>query len=148
MLKDQVLKFNDLVNKKASAADTEAKQEALVSFLRHGARGLVKMYPQEFSNTLKDLKITQKLSHLGEVAEIMNSELEAYKINDSTGKMTLRLKDQVVVDESLFDLGAFIETQLGLKKDHEMFYLLLGFFSDPKYYELIQMYETAIKISE
>lgn len=148
MLKDQLKKFNATVQDLAPKADTEEKQQELLAFLRHGASGLIKMYPKDFQILLEEKKIKGKLQHLAEVAEIMDSELDSYKIDDTTGKMSLKLHDQVIVQETLFDIGMFIQKRLLISKDDESFYLLLGFFSDPKNYELAQFFETAVKISE
>ena len=148
MLRSHLPKFNQQVLEKAEGADTEEKQQELLSFLRHGASALIKMYPQDFNSLLEEKKIKAKFDHLQEVAQIMDSELASYKIDDTTGKMSIKLQDQVIIQESLFDVGQFIETRLKIKKEDEAFYLLLGFFSEPKNYELAQFFETAVKISE
>ena len=148
MLKQKLITFNLKVKEKAENATDDKSQQDLLSFLRHGANGMIKMHAQEFLIILEEKKIKSKIDHMNEVAEIMDSELSSYQIDDNSGKLSIKLKDQVVIQEKLFDVGRFIEERLKISPDDEIFFLLLGYFSEPRNYEMAQFFETAVKISE
>jgi hypothetical protein len=148
MLKEQLVKFNNQVKSLTEKADSEDKQRDLLLFLKNGASALIKLYPEDFQNLLKERNIAFKVKHLSEVAEIMDSELESYKIDDSSGKLAIKLQDNIIIQESLFDIGKFLQDRLNIKPEDDYFYLFLGFFCEEKNYEIAQFYETAIKISE
>lgn len=146
MLKKHAQILKKRAEDKILMVSTESEKLAFVEWLKNASTGLVKIHPREFQELLKELKIEGKIDHLQEIAGIMDSEMNSYAIKDQEGSLEVQLQDQSTIKESIFDVGAFLEQELKLTPDNEMYFLFLGLFSHQPNYETAQFYELAKKI--
>lgn len=141
MLKEKVkvlnLKTKEMLDK-VDKGDVSAQD--LIGFLQSSSEVLIRLYPQAWQEKLEQLNIKEKWLKIKEIGQVLNDFVDNYEIISEEGIIKITLDDGTLLIEPLRDLNIVLQIEWSIPKDHEDYFLLLGFLSQENNYSLAQLY--------
>jgi hypothetical protein len=134
------LKVLDLATLASTSQDAK-DLEALTEFLITGSDAIRKAFKDDFTKALKKHRILDKIKFISFLVEkAVRDRVASFKIDSDTGVITIKFKIGPDLNHPLLDLTEVIHLLLEVDKKHELYFMILGYFTVPENYEFIQLY--------